>query len=139
MRPAPSVFFAIAVAAALLAFPECAGAQAKVQSADYPIAKSTAPDRLQSGEKACTYFFYTTILGPSQPRVSFTYMLPNGKTDDEMPRVEDLAVVIDPAHDVPAVRLLGRNDQNREQFQLRMSAATYATERSCLPGIAEKP
>jgi hypothetical protein len=138
MRRALSVFFAITVAAALLAFPEYAGAQTKVQSADYPITKSTAPDHLQSGERNCTYFFYTTILGPNQPRISFTYALPDGKTDDEMPRVNDLSVVIDPTHDIPAVRLLGKNAENLEQFQLRMSAATYATEKSCLSGVAER-
>lgn len=136
MRRALSVFFAIAIA--LLAFPEYAGSQSKAISADYPITKSTAPDHPQSGEKKCGYFFYTTILGANDPRVSFTYTLPDGKTDDEMPNVNDLSIVIDPARDVPAIRLLGRNDRNREQFQLRMSAATYATESACLPGIAEK-
>ena len=139
MRPTLTAFFAVVALAALLAFPECAGAQAQAGSDDYAITKSAPPENLEVGEKSCTYFFYTTILGPTEPRINFTYILPDGKRKDEMPRAEDLSITLDPKNETPVVSLLGENDKNRDQFRLRMNAETYAKEKECLLGVTKKP
>jgi hypothetical protein len=110
----------------------------QVTSANYPVTKSTMTGQPRSGEKKCEYFFYTTILGPSDPRVAFTFVLPDGKTKDEMPSVKDLVIVTDSQQDAPVVREIELTDAGHQQYELRMNSATYAAEATCLAGVARK-
>ena len=115
-----------------------ASAQVQVTGPEYPVKEFVMTERPQSGEKKCQYFFFTTILGIDQPRVSFMYTLSDGKTGNEMPRVPDVSVVLDESKKSPTVRYVGKNEDGKMQFELQMNAATYANESVCLPGVAQK-
>ena len=114
-----------------------ADAQVRVVGPEYPVKEFSMTTAPQSGEKKCRYFFFTKILGADQPRISFMYALPDGKTGDEMPRVMDMSIVLDESRASPTVRYVGKNDDGEMQFELRMNAATYADERACLPGVVQ--
>jgi hypothetical protein len=118
----------------MISIPAVLQAQARVVTAEYPVAKSTMDSaRRQAGERSCTYFFSTSILG--DPRVSFTYTLPGGKTESEMPLVQNLKIRIDESKTTPTVQEIGRDDHNRPQYMLRMNSTTAGQEGPCLVGI----
>ena len=110
----------------------------QVTSASYPVITSTMSGRVMNGEKKCQYFFYTTILGPSDPHIAFTFVLPDGKTDDEMLSIKDLIVITDKQQETPTVREIGLNDAGRQRYELHMSATIYNKEAGCLTGVEKK-
>ncbi len=118
----------------MISVPAIVQAQARVVTAEYPIAKSTMDGaHRQAGEKSCMYFFSTPILG--DPRVSFTYVLPDGKTESEMPRIQDLKILLDNSRSSPTVQEIGKDENGRPQYVLHMSGATADQEGPCLAGI----
>jgi hypothetical protein len=93
---------------------------------------------LQHDEKRCDYFLWTKLGGEAQ-RISFSYLLPGGKTDSDTPRIENVTVVINPAKSVPTARMIGTDDSNRTLWQVEMSRDDYAANQTCLRGIAVSP
>ena len=53
-----------------------------------------AVNSLQRDERQCEYFLWTKLGGDAQ-RVSFSYLLPDGKSDSDAPRIENAAARID--------------------------------------------
>ena len=93
---------------------------------------------LQRDEKRCEYFLLTKLGGDAQ-RVSFSYLVPGGKTDNDTPRIENVTVVINPATSVPTARMIGTDDSNRTLWQIGMSRDVYNANQVCLRGIPVTP
>jgi hypothetical protein len=115
-----------------------ASAQAKVLGPGYAVQEFSMSGSPQSYEKKCHYFLFSTVFGKDQPRVSFQYALPDGKTESEMPRVEYLTIVIDESQSAPKVQEAGKNDDGKMQFTLYMNSATADQEGPCLVGAKRK-
>jgi hypothetical protein len=101
---------------------------------EYALVKSPI-NSLQRGERQCDYFLWTKLGGDVQ-RVSFSYISQDGKSETEAPQIEDLAVVINPAKDVPTARIAGEDNNNRTMWRLEMSMEIYNASKSCLGGIS---
>lgn len=114
-----------------------AAAQVTVLGPEYTLTKVVAPP-LQRDEKHCDYFLWTKLGGEAQ-RVSFSYVLPNKKTDSGTPRIENVTVVINPAKEVPTARMVGTDDSNRTLWQVEMAKDVYDANQQCLHGITVAP
>ena len=89
---------------------------------------------VQRDERQCEYFLWTKLGGDAQ-RVSFSYVLPDGKTDGDAPRIENVTIVITPGKDVPTARIMGTDDYRRTLWQLEMAQGTYDLNQRCLSGV----
>jgi len=89
---------------------------------------------IQRDERQCEYFLWTKLGGDAQ-RVSFSYMLPDGKTDGDAPRIENVTIVITPGKDVPTARILGTDDNRRTLWQLEMAPGAYGVNERCLSEV----
>ncbi|MGD0859926.1 MAG: hypothetical protein ABR912_11445 [Terracidiphilus sp.] len=89
---------------------------------------------VQRDERQCEYFLWTKLGGDAQ-RVSFSYVLPDGKTDGDAPRIENVTIVIIPGKDVPTARITGTDDYRRTLWQLEMAPGAYDVNERCLSGI----
>lgn len=112
-------------------------AQPTVLGPEFTLTKVVAPP-LQRDEKHCDYFLWTKLGGEAQ-RISFSYVLPNKKTDSGTPRIENVTVVINPAKEVPTARMVGTDDSNRTLWQVEMAQDVYAANQQCLHGIPVTP
>jgi hypothetical protein len=112
-------------------------AQPTVLGPEYTLTKVVAPP-LQRDEKRCDYFLWTKLGGDAQ-RVSFSYVLPNKKTDSGTPRIENVTLVINPAKEVPTARMVGTDDSNRTLWQVEMAKDVYDANQPCLKGIPVTP
>jgi hypothetical protein len=137
MKKAISLILMLLCGGIVLSTIKKADAQVQVVGPEYPV-KEFVMEHPQPGEKKCQYFFFTTILGVDQPRISFMYTLPDGKIGNEMPRVIDVSIILDESKASPTVRYVGKNDGGKMQFELRMNAVTYADEGACLPGVVRR-
>jgi len=114
-----------------------AAAQVTVLGPEYTLTKVVAPP-LQRDEKHCDYFLWTKLGGDAQ-RVSFSYVLPNKKTDSGTPRIENVTVAINPEKTVPTARMVGTDDSNRTLWRVEMSKEVYDANQLCLHGIPVVP
>jgi hypothetical protein len=89
---------------------------------------------VQRDERQCEYFLWTKLGGDAQ-RVSFSYVLPDGKTDGDAPRIENVSIVLTPGKDVPTARIMGTDDYRRTLWQLEMAQGTYDLNQRCLSGV----
>lgn len=112
--------------------PASVGAQTVV-GPEYTLTKS-AVSSLQRDERRCDYFLWTKLGGTVQ-RVSFSYTRPDGKTDSDAPRIENVNIVINQAAKVPTARILGEDDYRRTLWQLEMARDDYEANQRCLSGI----
>jgi len=116
-------------------------AQVKIVGPGYPITHLAMTDgQRQSYEHRCQYFLLTTILGADQPRIAFSYVLPDGTTDPEMPRIENVSIVIDESKATPVVQDVKKDDDGKTQYVLAMDSTTADQnhEGPCLAGVARK-
>ena len=89
---------------------------------------------VQRDERQCDYFLWTKLGGDAQ-RTSFSYVLPDGKTDSDAPRIENVTIVISAGKDVPLARILGTDENRRTLWQLEMGPGVYDLNQRCLSGI----
>ena len=89
---------------------------------------------VQRDERQCEYFLWTKLGGDAQ-RTSFSYVLPDGKTDSDAPRIENVTIVISAGKDVPLARILGTDENRRTLWQLEMAPGAYDLNQRCLSGI----
>jgi hypothetical protein len=101
---------------------------------EYTLTKS-AVTSLQRDERQCDYFLWTKLGGDAQ-RVSFSYIGPNGKSEGDTPRIENVTVVINPAKDVPTATITGTDDSRRTLWQLEMSRGVYDANQRCLSNLS---
>jgi hypothetical protein len=139
--PMKAKYLGIALLPTLLLFvgglaPKSA-AQVTVLGPEFTLTKVVAPP-LQRDEKHCDYFLWTKLGGEAQ-RVSFSYVLPGGKSDSDTPRIENVTVLINPVKSVPTARMTGRDDSNRTLWQVEMSQEVYVANQQCLHGITVAP
>ena len=116
-------------------------AQVKVVGPGYPITHLAMTNgQRQSYEHRCQYFLFTTILGADQPRLAFSYVLPDGTTDPEMPRIENVSIVIDESKATPVVQDVKKDDGGPTQYVLAIDSTTAddAHEGTCLTGVVRK-
>jgi hypothetical protein len=97
-----------------------------------------AVNAVQRDERQCEYFLWTKLGGEAQ-RISFSYLLPDGKTDGDTPRIENVTIVLVPGKVVPAARMGGMDDNRRTLWQLEMAPGVYDLNQRCLTGIAISP
>jgi hypothetical protein len=112
-------------------------AQPTVLGPEYTLTKVVAPP-LQRDEKHCDYFLWTKLGGTAQ-RVSFSYLLPGGKSDSDTPRIENVTVVISPGKNIPTARMVGTDDYNRTLWQVEMAKDVYEANAPCLHGVTLAP
>jgi hypothetical protein len=93
-----------------------------------------AVSSLQRDERQCEYFLWTKLGGDSQ-RISFSYLLPDGKTDGDTPRIENVTIVLTPGKSVPTARITGLDDSRRSLWRLEMAPGVYDLNEKCLSGI----
>jgi hypothetical protein len=90
---------------------------------------------VQRDERLCEYFLSTKLGGDSQ-RISFSYKLPDGKTDGDTPRIQNVTIVLNPNKAVPTAKIAGMDDYRRTLWQLEMAPGVYDINQRCLSGIA---
>jgi hypothetical protein len=90
--------------------------------------------RPQRGELKCPYFLWTKDGTPDQ-RISFNYTDDKGADQNDVPKVTNAAIVIDPARSVPIATMVGTDDYNHTLWQFSMSQETYVANKECLLGI----
>jgi hypothetical protein len=116
--------------------PSPAAAQT-VLGPEFALTKLTV-HALQRDERQCEYFLWTKLGGDVQ-RVSFSYLLPDGKSDGDAPRIENVTIVFTPGKDVPTARMAGVDDNGRTLWQLEMAQGVYDLNERCLSGIPTSP
>jgi len=104
---------------------------------EYTLTKSALAS-VQKDEHKCEYFLWTKLGGDAQ-RVGFNYQTPDGKSDGDTPRIENVTIVVNPAKDVPTARISGMDDSRRTLWQLEMSQGAYDANKMCLRGITVSP
>ena len=93
-----------------------------------------AVNSLQRDERQCEYFLWTKLGGDAQ-RVSFSYLLPNGSTDSDAPRIENVTIVLTPGKVAPTARMAGVEANGRTLWQVEMAPGVYDLNQRCLTGI----
>ena len=97
-----------------------------------------AVSSLQRDERQCEYFLWTKLGGDAQ-RVSFSYVLPDGKTDGDAPRIENVTIVFNPGKTIPTARMAGFDDNRHPLWQVEMAPPVYQMNERCLTGIPTSP
>jgi hypothetical protein len=93
-----------------------------------------AVNAVQRDERQCEYFLWTKLGGDAQ-RISFSYVLPDGKTDGDTPRIENVTIVLTQGKSIPTARMGGMDDNRRTMWQLEMAPGVYDLNQRCLAGI----
>jgi hypothetical protein len=104
---------------------------------EYTVTKSNYHS-LERGEHQCEYFLWTKLGGDVQ-RVGFNYATPDGKADDDTPRLENVTIILNPARTVPIARISGLDDSRQTLWRLEMSQETYDANKACLQGVTVAP
>ena len=116
--------------------PSPAAAQT-VLGPEYTLSK-LAVNSVQRDERQCEYFLWTKLGGDAQ-RISFSYVRPDGKTDGDAPRIENVTIVFNPGRTVPTARMAGLDDNRHPLWQLEMAPPVYQMNERCLTGIPTSP
>jgi hypothetical protein len=93
-----------------------------------------AVNSLQRDERQCEYFLWTKLGGDAQ-RISFSYVRPDGKTDGDAPRIENVTIVLTPGKVAPTARMAGVEANGRTLWQVEMAPGVYDLNQRCLTGI----
>jgi len=94
------------------------------------------PFRMESGEKVCTYFFWTKNFSSDQ-HVAFNW-IENGATTGDVPALGNVTIVFDPANNLPVAWMVGFGDYHQKIWELHMSENAHRVYQDCLGGIAVK-
>ncbi len=109
-------------------------AVATIKGPEYTLVRSVVSS-LQPGEKNCTFFLWTPILGA--PRIAFNYLKRDGKTtDSQVVYPSDLVIQLDDSRSVPIAQQTGKDNDGHDVYMVYMNKITYDADARCLEKVA---